>query len=133
MLVQISDTYTFCPLYFSFIRHQLSERHARALLPLPDANARMRIARQAAVKQLTVRQTEEMVHKALQRLPVAPQGRRIISLVRDQRLYLNAIRSIVAQMQEAGIDATAQERTLEGSVELTLRLPTRRGRMRQES
>ncbi len=83
----------------------LSERHARALLPLPDATARMRIARQAAAKHLTVRETEDMVNKALQRLPVAPQGRRIISMVRDPRLYINAIRSIVAQMQEAGLDA----------------------------
>ncbi|MBQ4639906.1 MAG: ParB/RepB/Spo0J family partition protein [Clostridia bacterium] len=84
----------------------LSERHARALLPLPDAAARMRIARQAATKNLTVRETEEMVNKALQRLPVPPPGRRIISLVRDERLYLNAIRSIVRQMQESGLQAT---------------------------
>lgn len=86
----------------------LSERHARALLSLPDSAARMRIARQAAIKRLTVRETEELVHKALQRLPVVPQGRRIISLVRDQRLYLNAIRSIVAQMQEAGFAAAME-------------------------
>lgn len=87
----------------------LSERHARALLSLPDAQGRMRIARQAAVKQLTVRQTEEMVHKALQRLPVPPPARRVISLVRDQRLYLNAIRSVVQQMQECGLQAEWKE------------------------
>ncbi len=83
----------------------LSERHARALLSLPDSEGRMRIARQAAVKQWTVRQTEEMVLKAQQRLPVPPQGRRVISLVRDQRLYVNAIRSIVRQMEESGLPA----------------------------
>lgn len=91
----------------------LSERHARALLSLPDNAARLRIARQAASRQLTVRETEELVSRALERLPVAPQGRRIISMVRDPRLYLNAIRSIVQQMQDAGVDATMDVNTCE--------------------
>ncbi len=89
----------------------LSERHARALLSLPDAAARLRIARQAALRQLTVRQTEEMVQNAMQRLPVAPQGRRVISLVRDPRLYINAIRSVVHQMQESGLQAEITQET----------------------
>ena len=101
----------------------LSERHARALLSLPDSAARMRIARQAAIKRLTVRETEEMVHKALQRLPVAPQGRRIISLVRDQRLYLNAIRSIVAQMQEAGFAAAMDITSTDRQTEVHICIP----------
>lgn len=108
----------------------MPERYARTLAKLPDRRARMRIARQAAEEKLCVRDVELLVSSARARLPV-PQitGGRTIALMRDHRLYLNAIRSIVAQMQEAGIDATACERTLEGSVELTLRMPTRRRRI----
>lgn len=83
----------------------LSERHARALLALPDAQARLRIARQAAQRSLTVRETEALIRKAQQRLPVPPPGRKVISMVRDPRLYINAIRSVVQQMQESGIAA----------------------------
>ena len=83
----------------------LSERHARALLPLPDGQARMRIARQAAQAHLTVRETEQLVLKAQRRLPVPPAGRKVISLVRDYRLYANAVRSVVRQMQETGMTA----------------------------
>lgn len=101
----------------------LSERHARALLSLPDSAARMRIARQAAIKKLTVRETEEMVHKALQRLPVPPPGRRIISLVRDQRLYLNAIRSIVTQMQESGFAAAMEVTSTDRQTEVHICIP----------
>lgn len=98
----------------------LSERHARALLSLPDAAARLRIARQAALRQLTVRQTEELVQNAMQRLPVAPQGRRVISMVRDPRLYINAIRSVVQQMQESGLQANMRQEAREGETVLQI-------------
>lgn len=101
----------------------LSERHARALLPLPDAAARMRIAAQAARDHLTVRETEALVQKALRRLPVPPPSRRMISLVRDPRLYLNAIKSVVSQMQESGMQADYSLQESDGWLEARIRLP----------
>lgn len=116
------------------VEQDMPERYALALSKLPDRRGRMAIARQASREKLCVRDVELLVKSAQSRLPVPPSaGRRTIALMRDHRLYLNAIRSIVAQMQEAGIDATAQERTLEGSVEFTLRMPTRQGGLRRES
>lgn len=119
----------------SFLLEQgMPERYARALLRLPDRRARMSIARQAAREKLCVRDVELLVTSAQAHLPVPPApGRRTIALMRDHRLYLNAIRSIVAQMQETGIQATAEERNLDGSVEITLRLPTRRRRAVQRT
>ena len=115
------------------MEHGLSERYARALLKLPDRRGRMAIARQAVREGLCVRDVELMVSSALARLPVPPvAGGRTIALVRDHRLYLNAIRAIVAQMREAGIDAEATERSLSDCVELTLRLPTRRRRVQRD-
>ena len=77
-----------------------------------DGAARFRIARQAAGQHLTVRETEVLVQRAQKRLPTPPQGRRVISLVRDQRLYVNAIKSVFRQMRDTGLDAqmeTAEE------------------------
>lgn len=114
----------------SFLLEQgMPECYARALIKLPDRKARLAIARRAVREQLLVRDVELLVSSAQARLPVPPApGQRTIALVRDHRLYLNAIRSIVAQMQEAGIPATQEERNLDGSVEIILRLPTRRRR-----
>lgn len=43
----------------------LSEGHARALLPLPDADTTLRAAEQTIARELTVRQTEELVRRLL--------------------------------------------------------------------
>ena len=115
------------------MEENLSERHARALLSLPDAAARRRIAQQAAAHHLTVRETEGLVQRAQKRLPVPPQqpGRRVISLVRDYRLYMNAIKSVVAQMQETGMDAQLEMDESEEWVEMRLRIPRRTKKNRE--
>ena len=105
------------------------ERIAQALLRLPDKEARMLIARKAAAQQLSVREVEAMVSSAMNRLPVPPApGGRTIYRMRDHRLYLNAIRSIVAQMKEAGVNASLGEHQLADRVEITLSISTRRRR-----
>lgn len=117
------------------LEEKLPERCARALLRLPDRHARMMIARQAASQKLCIRDVELLVSSAVSRLPVPPPpGGRTIALMRDHRLYMNAIYAIIAQMQEAGIDAKALERPVgEDSVELVLRVPTRRKRAENAS
>lgn len=55
-------------------------------------------------------------------------GRRIISVIRDHRLFLNAIRDIAGQMQAAGFPTVVAERQISGQTELVIRVPTRRRR-----
>ena len=115
------------------LEENLPEYTARALLKLPDRQGRMVIARKATAQHLCVRDVELMVKSALSRLPVPPvPGGRTISLVRDHRLYLNAIHAIVAQMQEAGLDADEKSRIMGDTMEVTIRIPTRRKRSRQQ-
>lgn len=111
------------------MEENVPERIAQALLRVPDREARMRIARQAARQRLSVRDVEAMVASALTRLPIREQsGGRTIRRMRDHRLYLNAIREIIAQMQEAGVEASVSERQAADRIELTLTMSTRRRR-----
>jgi len=106
----------------ALLENNLSERHARALLPLPGEAARLRIARQAARDQLSVKEVESLVRKAQRCLPVPPAGRRVISLVRDYRLYANAVKSVVKQMQDTGIPAQMEVQEGEGWIDMRIRM-----------
>ena len=117
------------------------ERAAVALLRVPDEHARLRIARQVNREELGVRDvalladsaarrqdgTEQPEPPAASRCADGPHGARVV--VRDSRLYLNAIRSIVAQMQEAGMPAELQERGGGDGLEMVVRLTQPRRRM----
>ena len=105
----------------------LSERHARALLPLSDAAARRRIARQAAELHLTVRETEALVLKAQKGLPQSQRSRRVISLVRDHRLYVNAIKSVMEQMRETGMEADMETQESDAWLEMRIRIRKKKG------
>ena len=101
----------------------LSERHARALLPLPGEEGRLRIAMLSASQKLSVQKTEQLVAKALERLPVPANHRRMISLARDPRLYVNAIRGIVQQLRDTGLEASCEVCEYESAVEMRVVLP----------
>lgn len=105
------------------VENNLSERHARALLPLPGEKVRLRICQQAAMQKLSVHKTEELVARALERLPVPAPSRRVISLVRDHRLYINAIRGIVEQLRDTGIDAQCEVSEYDSAVEIRVVMP----------
>ena len=108
------------------MENNLSERHARALLPLPGEAARLRICQQAAMQKLSVQKTEELVARALERLPLPSPSRKVISLVRDHRLYINAIRGIVDQLRDTGLDAKCEVNEYDSAVEIRVVMP--RGR-----
>ena len=104
---------------------QLSERHARALLPLPVEELRLRVAMQASAQKLSVQKTEQLVARALEKLPVPAPPRRVISLVRDYRLYVNAIQGIVQQLRDVGTPVECDVRESENAVEVRVVLPRR--------
>lgn len=84
----------------------LTEKQAQLLLRIPGEQGRLSMAQHIALKGLNGVQTERLIDEMLTRmpLPMARQGR-MTPLIRDYRLYLNAIRSIVEQMQLSGVDA----------------------------
>lgn len=109
------------------VEQNLSEGYARALAKLPDPAARMAIARQAVAQHLYVRDVEVLVAAAIARLPVPPPaGGKLISLMRDHRLYMNAIRAIVGQMEEAGLAPEVRQTRFGDYEEMTIRVQVRK-------
>ena len=85
----------------------LREGYAQELLRVPGQQGRLRVLKHISEADLTVKETEKLVDDVLSRMPVPlVSGRRMKPLMRDYRLYLNAIRGIVEQMRDAGLDAS---------------------------
>ena len=104
----------------------LAERHARSLLRLPLSSMQMEAMRRMDEQKLTVKQSEALVASMLAAQPPPTQKtRRVITIIRDHRLYINAIRDIIRQMQAAGLNAEAEIQDRDGYVEIVVRMPTR--------
>ena len=87
----------------------LCERYAQLALRVPGQQGRLRILRHAAEEGLSVKETEKLIEGVLSRMPVpVAGGRRMKPLMRDYRLYVNAIRGIVEQMEDAGLEGSMQ-------------------------
>lgn len=90
---------------------ELSERHARALLKLPDDEKRLEVLETIVAKNFSVRQTEEYINKLLD--GKSEEKRKRMVIVNDVRIYLNSIKQVVDAVKTAGIPV-AMEQTLEG-------------------
>ena len=108
------------------LRHNLPEAQAIQLLRLPAGDQRCQLARQAVEGGLCSRDVELLARSMLMRLPEQPG--RAVSAVRDHRLFANAIRDMVEQLQSSGVPASCDERREGASLVLTVRLPIRRSR-----
>lgn len=104
------------------VENGLSERHARAILRIPQEDARKKLLAQVVEKGLTVRQTEELIEKVLEEKPAKPsKGRTFIA--KDIRLFLNTIDHAIRTMQDAGILAQADRKDMGDYLEYTVKIP----------
>ena len=98
----------------------LSERHARALLGLPDPNDIEPIDYVIKGK-LNVEQTEKYVQRLLEEQDRPKTMKTII--IKDMRIFLNSINKAVKMMQSAGINVSYQKQEHQGHVEVAIRIP----------
>lgn len=103
----------------------LTERHARALLRLPE-DARQDAITHIVEHGLNVAQTEEYVESLLTPLSPSPKASRRpkpVYIIKDVRLFLNTVTRGLSMMKTAGVAARyKQEETAEG-LRLTIEIP----------
>ncbi len=103
--------------------NSLTERHARALLRLPEEKQRLRVLKIVADRGLNVSKTEELVDKLLrepERLSVEPKNMRVF---KDLRIFTNTIKQAVDMMKRSGISAKAKKCENERYIEYTIVIP----------
>jgi ParB family transcriptional regulator, chromosome partitioning protein len=94
----------------SIIRHDLNERHARALLKIHDENDQLDIIDCIVLKSLNVRQTEELIDKYINNLITLEkehpkESPHFSRAWRDWRLFANSMKTAVNELKASGLDA----------------------------
>ena len=106
--------------------HDLTERHARALLRLEDEEERLNALHHIIGQHLNVAQTEHYIDKRLAQLQTTPPSGRRTFILKDVRLFLNSVERGVRLMQSAGVGAEVGRRDTEEEILLTIHIPKRR-------
>lgn len=91
------------------IDHNLTERHARAILKLPEEASQIEAITRIIKEDLTVKKTEEMVADMMEILSVSTTRRvekKEKRMVNNMRLFTNSIRQSVDIIRKTGIDVT---------------------------
>jgi len=105
------------------VENKLTERHARALLRLPNINIQKKVLKIVVNKSLNVKNTEELIEKELLKLcrtEVAADGKKKIKGIFAPRVYINTIKQV---FDKYGINAEYKSKELEDSIEVTIRIP----------
>lgn len=100
----------------------ITERHARALIPLKDSEAQIKIMQDIIDKNLNVKQTEELVEKwSAKKEPKPKPRRRAIS--KDMRIAVNTIRQSLSLVEDSGINLDSEEEDFDEFYQITIRIP----------
>lgn len=100
----------------------LSERHARALLRIPDGDAQLALIRQAAEGRWNVRQLENHIEQRLQRAAARPSP--VAALARDDRLVVNALLNTVRRLTRIGVPVRSRVEERPEAIEVIVTIPT---------
>ena len=110
------------------VENNLTERHARALLKLPNEEYQLMALEKVIKQELNVKRTEQIIeqmivdinkedmikHKAIQKVK---------SYIRDMRLVTNTITEAVNLIQKAGVDAKYTMKEHADSYEIRIKIP----------
>ncbi len=100
----------------------LTERHARAVLRLPDSEMRTKALKVIVQNNYNVQQTEQFITRVLENKP-RPRRR---MMVKDVRIFVNTIERALKMMTGNGIPATATKNEQKDYIEYVVRIPTSR-------
>jgi len=105
----------------------ISERHARALLKLNSVDMQMDVIRQIYEKELTVKETEELVDKISknnipQEMKPGQNNQNVSMIIRDARIFLNTIKETVKRAKQTGVEISLTENDYEEEYELIIKI-----------
>ncbi len=108
------------------LRHNLTERHARALLRIDSPEGRAAVLREIISRGLNVAATEEYIDRYLQ--SKEPKKKRQTKIIlKDIRIFYNTIDKAISTVRSAGVNIISSKAETPDAIELTIRIPKKPG------
>lgn len=108
---------------------EISERHARALIPLKDIEQQLFLYNEVVEQQLNVKQLENRVQQLLHPEEGQVEKKKVPrrkSVSRDVRIAVNTIRQSLILVTKSGIDLKTEEEDSEDFYTITVRIPKKK-------
>ena len=104
----------------------MTERHARALLKIEDANIREKVLQRVIVNNLNVKQTEKLVEEFLSREEAEVRRSHKINYI-SYKIYMNTIKKAFAQIHEMEENTKIYEEDKGESMEVKIVIQKNKG------
>lgn len=108
----------------------LTERHARALLKVENASKQKEILSAVRQKNLNVRETEDLIEEIIddisREMSKNTPKQSFTRVIRDIRIFVNTINSVVAEMKKSGIKVKVAQHQDDEYITINLKIPKKR-------
>jgi len=110
------------------LKREISERHARALMPIKDQEIQIALFHEVIAQQYNVKQLEKKVDEVLNPpvVEAKKQKPKRKTVSRDVRIALNTLRQSFAMVAKTGIKMETQEEELEDFYQITVKIPKKK-------
>lgn len=111
----------------TLVQNNLTERHARALLRLPDEKLKMMVAEKIVKDDLTVKKTEKIIENILDDLTKDDEekhSQNIKGLI-NIKIYVNTLKSAFKAIKDNCTNAKYSEKDMGDYVEVVVQIPKR--------
>ncbi|MGH1288240.1 nucleoid occlusion protein [Bacillus toyonensis] len=109
----------------ALLEKSITERHARALIPLKNEGLQLKVLQEIVEKQLNVKQTEERIAKLLEEVkPKRKAKQKAVS--RDARIAMNTIRQSLQMVADSGLNVNSEEEEFDEYYQITIKVPKKK-------
>lgn len=109
----------------ALLKKEITERHARALIPLKNEELQVKLLVEIIEKNLNVKQTEDRVVKLLEQINAKPKPKRK-AFSKDVRIAVNTIRQSVHMCEDSGIKLDSKEEEFDDFYQITIKIPKKK-------
>ncbi|WP_242987888.1 ParB/RepB/Spo0J family partition protein [Anaerofustis stercorihominis] len=104
------------------IENNLTQRHARCLLSLPDSNMRLKAAKEIAKKDLNVKNSELLVERLKQEV-VINSSKTNVKNIFNYKIYTNTIKQAYKSIFNTGLECDYKEKDFDDRIEVVITIP----------